>query len=350
MSWTDTFPVMSAEMVDEFEALATPGEKAELEEWYGVKEIFNAQDKPHLVSFSVFWKPGSTANKAYPTPTREILMTAGKLGLDLPFEPWSHHIQPVLDTVPALLSKFDDVTARVYLAADLDFLVPDFLEAGCEVYLMRHSSLAHAPGAAWRLLALGEKDRLVTMIDSDGIRDVALDLKRTRTMQKTGLGCWREPICIDYDNHGNVSYSAFKGCHLGLVGGWPMEKLLHAFTWHSIRGTVSTIIELPGCSPRPIGSGHWPNPGFEEWFLSVVMYPRLAASGMLTFVPGGTRSSLLLMDIEYVTWANPKSELVIFPSGSSCCGPGPMNLETVSAEAQEDEANASPPQILEGAV
>jgi len=319
MSWTDAFPVMSEEMVEEFEALATPAEKAELEEWYGVKEIFNAQDKAHLVSFSIFWKPGSASKKAYPTPTREILMTAGELELDLPFDPWLHEIQPVLDTVPALLGKFDDVTARVYLAADLDFLMPDFVEAGCEVYLMRHSSLAHAPGAAWRLLAFAEKDRLVTMIDSDGIRDVALDLNRTRAMQKTGLRCWREPICFDYDRSGKVIYNAFRGCHMGLVGGWPMEKLLHAFTWHSIRGNFSTMVELPGCGPKPIGSGHWPDFGFEEWFLTVVMYPRWAAGGMLTFVPTGTHSSLLLMDIEYVTWANPKSELVIFPSGSSCC-------------------------------
>ena len=324
MSWTDAFPVMTDEMVEEFEALAIPEEKAELAKWYGVKEVFNAQDKPHLVSFSLFWKPGWTSNKIYPAPTREILQSAGELGLDLPFEPWSHHIQPVLDIVPALLCKFDDVAARVYLAADLEFLVPDLVDAGCEVHLMRHASLADAPGVAWRLLAFAEQDKLVTMIDAAGVRDVGLDLKRTRTMRKTGLGCWREPICMDYDGGGRVAYNAFRGCHMGLVGGWPMEKLLHAFTWHSMRGNIPTLVELPGCGPRPIGNGCWPDTGFDEWFLSVVMYPRLAAGGMLTFVPSGTRSSLLLMDIEYVTWANPKSELVIFPSGSSCCGPGPV--------------------------
>ncbi len=349
MSWTDAFPVMSDEMVEEFEARATPAEKAELEEWYGVKEIFNAQDKPHLVSFSLFWKPNNNSGKTYPTPTREILMTAGELGLDLNHEPWPHYIQPVLDTVPALLSKFDDVAVRVYLAADLDFLVPDFEEAGCEVYVMRHSSLAHAPGVAWRLLAFAEKDRLVTMIDAGGIRDIALDIKRTRTMQKTGVGCWREPICSDYDGNGNVIYQAFRGQHMGLMGGWSMEKLLHAFTWHSIRRNFPTQVELPGCSPRPISRGYWPDSGFEEWFLTVAMYPRLAAEGMLTFVPAGTRSSLLLMDIEYVTWANPKSELVIFPA-ASCCGPGPIPLETVPAETAVDESAAISTQILEGAV
>lgn len=339
MSWTDAFPVMSDEMVEEFEQFATPSEKAELEEWYGVKEILNAQDKPHLVSFSLFWKPGNASKKVYPTPTREILMNAGELGLDLRSEPWANHIQPVLEMVPALLCKFDDVVVRVYLASDLEFLVPDLVEAGCEVYLMRHPSLAHAPGVAWRLLAFAEKDKLVTMIASDGVHDIGHDLKRTRTMQKTGLGCWREPVCIDYDGSGRVIYNAFRGCHMGLVGGWTMEKLLHAFTWHCIRGNIPTVVELPGCAPRPIGSGYWPDVGFEEWFLSVVMYPRLAAQGMLTFVPTGTRSSLLLMDIEYVTWANPKSELVLFPSGASCCGPGPVMSEAVPRDATLEEAD-----------
>ncbi|RYD25997.1 MAG: hypothetical protein EOP87_23470 [Verrucomicrobiaceae bacterium] len=126
-----------------------------------------------------------------------------------------------------------------------------------------------------------------------------------------------------------------------------METLLHAFTWHSIRGSISTLVELPGCSPRPIGSGYWPDVGFDEWFLSVVMYPRLAAQGMLTFVPTGTRSSLLLMDIEYVTWANPKSELVIFPSGSSCCGPEPVVVESVPAETAEETSKVDTNQSLE---
>ncbi len=349
MSWTDAFPVMSEEMVEEFENLATPEERAELEEWYGVKEIFNAQDKPHLVSFSLFWKPSAASKKVYPTPTREILMTAGELGLDLRFEPWPHYIQPALDTVPALLSKFDDVAVRVYLAADLDFLVPDFVEAGCEVYLMRHPSIAHAPGVAWRLLAFEEKDKLITMVDSDSVRDVALNLQRTRTMQKTGHGCWREPGCLHADGGNSTYYSAFRLTYMGLIGGWPMEKLLHAFTWHSNRGNLLPRVELPGCGPRSFDCGYWPDFAFEEWFMTVVMYPRLAVKGFLTFVPSGISTSLLLLDIEYSTWANPKSELVIFP-GKSCCGPGPVMVEPTPIETAEEDTDVIPNQILEAAV
>jgi hypothetical protein len=345
MSWTDAFPVMSEEMVEEFENLATPEERAELEEWYGVKEIFNAQDKPHLVSFSLFWKPSAASKKVYPKPTREILMIAGELGLDLRFEPWPHYIQPVLDEVPKILEKLDDVVVRVYLAADLDFLIEDFVNVGCEVYLMRHPSLAHAPGIAWRVLAFEEKGRLVTMVDSDRLKGIAPDIMRTRLMQQTGFACWREPVSLDHDLVGKIIYKPIMGCQLGLVSGWPIKRLLHAFTWHSIRGNISTMIELPGCRLTPISNGHWPDYGFEEWFLAVAMYPRWAAAGMLTFVPFGFHSSLLLLDIEYATWANPKSELIIFPTGS-CCASTPV-LDTDFPETATENAEVALSPVLE---
>jgi hypothetical protein len=317
MSWTDTFPVMSNEMVEQFEALSTPTDKAELNDWYAVSGIHNAQDNRHVVSTSLFWKPVNSSEKPYPAPTREILETERES--DQHSTPWNSLIQPVLETVPALLSKFDDITVRVYLASDLEFLLPDLVEAGCEVYLMGSPSLAHAPGTAWRTLAFSDKDRLITLVDADQMRNVAHDIKRTRAMDKGGHSCWREPVITDHDDHGRIAYRPFKGSHLGISGGWPMEQLLHAFTWHFIRGTFPSTIEMPGCSPRPVSTGPWPDDGFEKWFLTVAMYPRWAAAGMLTFVPSGFHSSLLLMDVEYSAWANPKNELVIFPS-SSCCG------------------------------
>lgn len=321
MSWTEVYPVMDEDMVDEFETAATPEERTELEEWYGVREVFNAQpDKKHLLAFSLFWKPSAASKKVYPTPTREILMNAGELGLDLRFEPWPHYIQPILDEVPKILEQFDDVAVRVYLAADLDFLVEDMVEAGCEVFLMRHPSIAHAPGVAWRVLAFAEKDRLVTMVDADRLKEVAADIERTRAMERTGLGTWRVPVMIDQDPEGKVVYKPFIGCQIGAKGGWPMERLLHAFTWHMMKGSIPTTVEIPGCGPRPINHGYWPDFGFEEWFLGVVMYPRMAGGGMLTFVPANASSTLLTLDVEYVTWSNPESQLVYFPV-ETCCGP-----------------------------
>jgi hypothetical protein len=330
MSWTESFPVMDDDMLAEFEELATPEERNELEEWFGVARIFNPQDKPQILALSLFWKPSSDKKEPYPQPTREILKNAGSMGLNLRFEPWPHYIQPVLDETPRILQQVDNVAVRVYLAADLEFLVPDLIEAGCEVYLMRHPSIAHAPGVAWRVLALGEENKLVTIVDSDRIGGAVADLERTRTMELAGLAAWRVPVLIDQDQGGAVAYKPIIGCQIGAMGGWPVESLLHAFTWHSRRGSIPTMVEMPGCGPRPINLGYWPEFGFEEWFLGVVMYPRLAAGGLLTFVPANGKSCLLTLDIEYATWANPSSQLVHFPVETCCSPPEPL-LEPVSA-------------------
>lgn len=318
MSWTDSFPVMDEQMVEEFEGLATPRAKQQLQEWYGVQEVFNRQDKRHLVAMSLFWKPSAASKNVYPEPTRETIMNAGNLGLDLRFEPWPHYIQPILDGAPDILSRCEDVAVRVYLASDLGFLVEDLVEAGCEVFLMRHASVAHAPGVAWRLLALSDQDRLVTIVDSDRLCDVAADLERTRAMERANLSAWRNPVCIDLDPEGKVVCKSMIGCQLGARGGWPMERLLHAFTWHVMRRTIPDVVEVPGCGVRQINHGNWPDFGFEEWFLTVVMYPRMAGGGVLTFVPSSARSALLALDVEYVTWSNSDSQLVYFPV-ESCC-------------------------------
>ena len=67
-----------------------------------------------------------------------------------------------------------------------------------------------------------------------------------------------------------------------------------------------------------IAESEWPDCGFDEYFMTIAAYPRLAQKGMLTFVPNFANSLLLALDIEYVTWAHPDSELVFFPVNSCC--------------------------------
>jgi hypothetical protein len=186
---------------------------------------------------------------------------------------------------------------------------------------MKHPSIRFAPGGLWRLLPFSEDGKLVTMADTDRMDDIPADIERTRAMQKAGLGVWRVPVPIPEAADGSVHYRPFIGSQIGLVGGWPMQQLLQAFTWHTLRGTVPQTMEFPGCGERPVNWGVWPNHYFDEWFMAVALYPRFAGAGMLTFTPSSIRSTLLLMlDIEYTTWANPNSQLVFFP-GASCCAP-----------------------------
>lgn len=325
MSWTDVFPVFTEEMVDEFLADATEAERAELESWYDVERVVNPL--PHLaeiVSMSLFWKNVYDSAPELPTPTRERLQNAVELGLADRFNPWDHYVAPLLELTPGLREKFPEASIRVYLAKDLEFLAEELAEAGCEVYLMKSSSINFAPGGLWRFLPFSEEGKTVVVTDMDRLNELESDLIRTRTMVQTGVGAWRVPVPVDLTDYRKVSYRPFIGCQFGVQGGLlpDTRQLLDAFTWHATKGFLDPTVIYPDCGPLEIELHQWPSYGFDEYFLNVAIYPRLAQEGMLSFVPSGARSLLLTLDIEYCTWGNPNSELVYFATGSCCGGEG----------------------------
>lgn len=340
MSWTESFPVLTEEMIDDFEQLSTPLEKSELQRFYEVKEILNPQTSAHLVSISLF-SVADPDDSARPESSSPSDSTAKISPVTPDKDAWIQLIQSLLEDIRVFLEKSEGVVVRVYLAGDLDFLAPALTKAGCEVYLMGFFSGNPAPASTWRLLALSEPGRLVTILAPQMLRDGELNLERTHAMQRSGLSCWRQPLPLDHDGGGKVIYRPFFSSQMGFKGGWEIQKLLQAFVWHSMRGLLPMVVEMPGCSPRPVSSGYWPDQGFEEWFLAVAMYPRVAAEGMLTFVPAGFNSSLLLLDIEYATWSNPQSELIIFPAGTCCAPPGAEDQSKASS-AQPDEQRLEP--------
>lgn len=65
---------------------------------------------------------------------------------------------------------------------------------------------------------------------------------------------------------------------------------------------------------------HSPDYGFEEWFLTAVMYPRVAGSGVLTFLQPTDQSVFLTQDIEYVTRADSNSEIGYYGDPVRSCG------------------------------
>ena len=347
MSWTEVFPAFTEEMVEEFQLSATSGERAEMEELYGVERIINPEEKPHIFSYSLFWKNVWIDDPALPQPTREIMKSARQLGIVERYDPWEHYVEPLLSGVPELRDQHPDVAFRVYLAHDLGFLVDDLAAAGCEVYYMQHSSLAFAPGGLWRYLAFGESEKLITVADMDQMSAAIGDMARTRAMAAEGLGAWRAPIWEDRNPMGQICYLPAAGCQCGVRGGWPMETLLHAFTWHCRRGSMPNLVEIPHCKPEPLVNTAWPDYGFDEWFWAAALYPRLATAGLLTFVPTSAHSQLLTLDIEYVTWANSSSQLVYFPLGSCCGGshyrPGMENPTFVGLEEAAKDRSFSKP-------
>jgi hypothetical protein len=319
MSWTDVFPILSDLQLKEFEEQASEGELAELEEWFGIGRTVNRREGVHLVVTSLFWKSATQSGPKYPPPTKEVMMNAAALGIPGRFAPWEHYVQPLLDGALLVRERRPDVVFRVYLAADMEFLIDDLVEVGCEVCVMKSSSLGHNPGAMWRFLAFEEEGRAVTVTDSDRATNVLHDVERTEQAMASGLGAWRMPYVFDarrQQNHPGF-YRPFIACHFGVCSSLEMKLLMKAFLWHTKRNTIQNHCVVKGwqsgVKELPIFGTAWPDYGFDEWFLLAAVYPRLALAGILTFRPWNESiNHWFALDVEYVTWANPNSEILYF--------------------------------------
>jgi hypothetical protein len=322
MSWTDIFPLLDDNMIAAFEAGVTAAEREEFAEWFEIKEIHQSskighdhQENPskHVVSVTLFWKHVNGGDPELPVPTRELLIDARRLGLVKRFSPWECYIEPLFLCSPEAMKRHPGVSFRIYLAADLDFLIPELTAAGWDVYLMRSPSIRYCPGGFWRFLALEEPDTLVTVVDSDRIGQVSGDIERTELMDRLGLSLWRVPGYYNADVSKEVRYRPILGGHFGARGGViPIRKLIETFVWHWKQGTLPLTANVPGHGERPMKFANWPDYGFDEWFQLAGMYPHLAPGGTLSFIPVDARSLLLPVDIEYATWANPRSETIYF--------------------------------------
>jgi hypothetical protein len=320
MSWTDVFPVITDSQLDYYDAHVTSSEADLLDEWCGVARTINCQSSQHLVVSSLFWKNARVNDGDLPLLTRDIMINAAKLGFVTRFSPWEHYVVPLIEGARSLKEARPEIVFRVYLAADLEFLVEDLVAVGCEIKLMRGSSLRHNPGAMWRFLALEEPQRWITITDSDRARHVIDDVIRTEQTMEAGLGLWRVPYIFESEGNGDNPgrYRPIIACQFGARGGLGIERLMKGFLWYTMRDEMPDRCRLrtKNGTPRevPIYGTLWPTYGFDEWFLLGAVYPRLAFEGVLTFM--GWRSTqvshFFALDIEYVTWANPKSEIFYY--------------------------------------
>lgn len=321
MSWTQVFPVLTDELVSEYQQRATKEERRVAKEWFRVERVLNAQDAQHVVPFALYNRPLHEHLPDFPAPTPKNLskMTDTAAGRVPSFR--KHHVIPMLRGAREIRKKRPDVVVRVYLAKDLEFLADELVAVGCEICVMAHSSLRHSPGALWRFLPLAEKGRVVTVSDPTYSSRVLADLVRTDAMLRAGLGFWRVPF-VD----GNMGeYRPISRSQFGAESGFPVQRLAEALVWHSRKKSIARTCTPPGgCGPMPITGARWPDFGFDEWFLLSAIYPRAARKGVLTLASAGATSLILPLDVEYTTWANPRSEVVYFgDAAKGCCGPAP---------------------------
>ncbi len=351
MTWSDVFPILSDELFDEYLADAPKKFRREAAEWFAEQRTINPRPTRHIVSVSLFWKNLRSHQPDIVIRDRADFMAAGKSRKLLRFEPWSTYVRPVLEGAYRLHAARKDVAFRVYLAADMAFLVEDLVAAGCEVRLMKSSSIRHNPGAMWRFLALAETDRLVTIVDADRAAHAEPDILRTEVMAQSGLKWWRVPTWGELNEVGTVCYRPFLALQFGSMGGLTeVRKMMEALAWASQTGRIETFAKLPGCAPRQIHGVMWPDYGFDEWFMLSGVYPRAAYDGVLTFVPSDAKSRLLTLDVQYATQANNRAEIHYFgPTEAGCCGTTLDAAEKPGAVTMREHCEAAFWQeILEG--
>lgn len=318
MSWTDYFPVLGDDLVAIYQSDAGLAERAEIRAHFAVREWLNRRPAAHLVSASLFWKPATACERGFPPLSREVLKNPGKSGIrSRVSDPWQHYVEPLLAGARNLRERRPDVVFRVYLAADLEFLIDDLTDAGCEIALMEGGSVLHNPGAMWRFLAM-EGPETVTVIDADRAPQVVHDVIRTEATAAAGLGSWRSPYTWGAAaSQPNMAawYRPVNACQFGSALDLPMTALVEAFLWAVGTGRISTWAPAAFGGPEAFFGSRWPGYGFDEWFLSCAVFPRLAAGGILTVIRPADHSlhHLFALDIEYCTWANRSSEILYLP-------------------------------------
>ena len=333
MSWTDVFPVLTDEMVDEYESSATPQVRQELKDLFEVERVLNQQDVPHIISVSLFWKNGSPSTTDH--GARNLNTFKGGGAEPLPnYNPWKQYAKPIIVGALSLRSTRQDICFRVYLAADLGFLLDDLVAAGCEVYLMKATSVSTNPGIMWRFLAFQEANKLVTLLDADRSTDPEPYILLTEQAAGVGLGFWRIPVWGDLSKKGGLIYRPVCGSYMGCLRPLPTRLLMESLIWQTRSGGIQKMARLPGLVPKMIRGTEWTDQGFDEWFLQAALYPRFAFEGILTFIPVWARSRLLPLDIEYCTWANPQSELIYHGSFTEYAEPAPTKKKSASRVSQ----------------
>jgi hypothetical protein len=137
------------------------------------------------------------------------------------------------------------------------------------------------------------------------------DIERTEPVVEHGLGHWRVPYIWGDLEHDSAHYRNAMACQLGSSMPIPTSVLMPAMLWHTWRGTLARHCSVGGGETVVAFGSHWPDHGFDEWFMNVAVYPHIASSGVLTFVPWNDRrlNHRIAVIIEYVTRANPKNEI-----------------------------------------
>ena len=320
MIWTSVFPVLDDEDVRGYATRATAAEKHEIGGLLEEKQVVPGRRSSgidprnhwagghpkQIVSASLFWRDlRDDAPEVADDATPKNFDQGASSG-------WAAYFARLGDLSAGLFDAHPEVSFRLYVGAGMEARAEALASIGWDVHVMKHASPRYCPAALWRFLALGESNSHVTVVDLERMDEAMTDIGRTRALPVTGLGAWRVPAYYNAEADRFMLYRPMIGGQFGAKSVEDIKLLLESFLWHSRRGSLRATAMVPGADEKVFPFSLWLGFGFDEWFLLTTLFPRLAAEGLLTFVPSDSRSTWLPFDLEYVMWCNPDSESILF--------------------------------------
>lgn len=266
-----------------------------LDSYFRVKQKLNYKKEKKVLTYSLFWKPQDNVN--YETIHQKRWMKGKQTSF------YAIYVNPLKKNISYFKKKEPQTRIRIYLAADLEFLVQDLSSSNVEIFLMESSSVGHSPGAMWRFLAFSDPEaRWVCCQDSDQIENADdIDLINKWLGDKHTYGFYRMHATKYQEDLGSAIYSPIVANAFGAKKGHGIdfEKAMKGFLLHR---------ELYPEEPRhprdiaytdhPYGFGnHFPVYGLDERFLKHVVYYYLADRALLTTLVTSKKKQKLLYEI-----------------------------------------------------
>lgn len=253
-----------------------------LDSYFRIKRIINPRKSTKVISYSLFWKPQQDVT------IEKVFEKRRFKNKDTSF--FEHFVKPIISNIEYFKSTEKRTTLRIYLAADLEFLIPYFDSSNVEIYLMESCSLGHSPGAMWRFLPLSDKSlNVVCMHDADDFENQRYIRKVNEWLNEPHTsGFYRLYNHKGKEDLNTVNYSPILAGRFGakkwLV--FDIEKAMKGYILHRMLFCDETR------HPRDVAQGshiwgfgnQFPDYGFDERFLKHVLYYYAANQRQLTLI------------------------------------------------------------------
>lgn len=284
---------------------AHPEMQAELDFLFQIKKAFNVKKSLHkkIIAYSLFWKapyPGIAQPAITPDSMYDKNLHVKKCNSSF----YDVFFEPLLKQLKTYKNYYPDWTARIYLAHDLEFLLPQLLTYDVEIFLMASSSLYAQPGALWRFLVFDDPtvyaaisweadaticyaDKILEWIeapDTYGFFRLYTPRRTSKKLTQNYIRTWEARCNPIWAGH----FGAKK------VDWLTMEKAMKGFILHRklFLDEARHKDDIP--EPyHPYGFGNqFPAYGFDERFLKHVLYFEAADRDQLTLISVDTQEEI----------------------------------------------------------